>query len=155
MHRQEPLNGTDRGDVTECVRLEAHPEKRTILVTLVLLGSSCAPTAPSTVTDGIMVFADTNYSGVFQQFTTETADLEDHDGGCSHDVSPYSYDFHWGDCISSIKVAPGWIATIYKDDHYKGQSLTITSNTPDLKKVSGPCGDDWNDCISSIRLSRQ
>jgi hypothetical protein len=44
-----------------------------------------------------------------------------------------------------------------EDDHYEGESLVITSDAPNLKRLPGPCGDDgddWDDCVSSIRVSR-
>jgi len=44
---------------------------------------------------------------------------------------------------------------VYEDDNYRGQSLTITSDIPDLDDVRGPGGNDWDDCITSIRVSPQ
>ena len=128
--------------------------KRTVLVALALLAAGCAPTAPSSVSEGIIVFMDTNFSGPFQPFTADIADLEEVNGICGDSVSAIVSNDDWGDCISSIRIAPGWAATVYKEDHYQGRSLTITADTPNLKNVPGPCGDDWNDCISSIRVFR-
>jgi hypothetical protein len=129
--------------------------KRTVLAALALFGAGCGPTGPSSVTEGTIVFEGTNFSGSFRPITVDVADLEDVNPGCQG--YPYtSIDpGDWGDCISSIRIAPGWTATIYNDDHYRGQSLTITSDTPNLESVQGPCGGDWNDCVSSIRVSRQ
>ena len=66
-------------------------------------------------------------------------------------------DTAWGgDCISSIRVAAGWHATIYKDDSFRGQSVETTSDLPNLQVVAGSCHDDGlNDCVSSIRVRRQ
>jgi len=137
-----------------CPPKELTSVKRTVLVALALFAAGCAPTAPSSVPEGIIVFMDTNFSGPFQPFTADIADLEDVNGICGDSVSAIVSNDDWGDCISSIRIAPGWAATVYKDDHYQGQSLTITADTPNLKNVPGPCGDDWNDCISSIRVFR-
>jgi hypothetical protein len=51
---------------------------------------------------------------------------------------------------------PGWHATIYKDDSFRGQSVETTSDLPNLQLVAGSCDDDGlNDCVSSIRVRRQ
>ena len=60
----------------------------------------------------------------------------------------------WDDCISSVKVMPGWSATLYRDTNYKGASVTITSDTPNLKALAGCGKDGFNDCVSSIRVAR-
>jgi hypothetical protein len=30
--------------------------------------------------------------------------------------------------------------------------MTLTADTPDLERIAGPCGNDWDDCIDSIRV---
>ena len=69
-------------------------------------------------------------------------------------VGPCSDYRWWDDCISSIKVPEGWRATIYEDPNFRGGSLTITADIPDLDRVMGPCNGDWENCISSIRIFR-
>jgi hypothetical protein len=44
---------------------------------------------------------------------------------------------------------------VYGDNDYKGSSLVVTGDIPDLRNVSGKCSDGMDDCISSIRVSRQ
>ena len=56
------------------------------------------------------------------------------------------------DCISSIRIPNGWSITIYDEDNYTGNSMVLTTDTPDLHNVRGPCGDDWDDCIASIQV---
>ena len=129
--------------------------KLTVLAALALFGAGCGPTGPSSVTEGMIVFQDTNFSGSFRPFAVDVADLDDVHPGCRGDIDSSINPGDWGDCISSIRIAPGWTATIFEDDRYQGQSLTITSDTPNLENVQGPCGDDWDDCVSSIRVSRQ
>ena len=85
---------------------------------------------------------------------------EDFQGPCVHETYSGSTGDttvrNWGDCISSIRVAPGWHATIYRDDSFKGQSVETTSDLPNLQLVAGSCDKDGlNDCISSIRVRRQ
>jgi len=59
----------------------------------------------------------------------------------------------WNDCVSSIRIAPGWRAIVFRDDDFSGQRLEVTANVPNLQLVAGSCGHDGlNDCITSITL---
>jgi hypothetical protein len=60
----------------------------------------------------------------------------------------------WNDCISSIRVLPGWTARIYGDKNFRGAVLEVTSDIPDLSKIDRDCSGSNNDCISSIRVMR-
>lgn len=129
------------------------------LALIVLAVATCAkelPTAPSDLTEGIVIYEDANFRGSSAHVTTDIANLHDFTGPCeeNYDATTYSSTWSWGDCISSIRVAPGWRATLYGDDHYKGSQLEITQDVADLKKVAGKCGEGLNDCISSIRVTR-
>lgn len=42
--------------------------------------------------------------------------------------------------------------TIYERAGYQGQARRLGADERDLDDVSGPCGGDWDDCISSIRV---
>ena len=42
--------------------------------------------------------------------------------------------------------------TVYELVRFAGQSWRIGSDQRDLDLVMGPCGGDWDDCISSIRV---
>jgi hypothetical protein len=33
--------------------------------------------------------------------------------------------------------------------------FTITADAPDLTRIAGPCDGSFNDCVSSIRVTRQ
>ena len=35
------------------------------------------------------------------------------------------------------------------------QAVTVTADTPDLKALSGPCDRSFNDCVSSLRVTKQ
>ena len=132
----------------------------------VLLVAGCEkklPTAPSDLTSGIVVYEHANFQGRSALIDRDIKDLKDFDGPCRHDSSYVSGDTSisdtttdWNDCMSSIRVAPGWRATIYRDDDFKGQSLQVTEDVPNLQLVSGTCSHDGlNDCITSIRVFRQ
>lgn len=132
-----------------------------------LLAVACQqslPTAPSELTTGITIYEHANFGGTSAHIQTDLADLEDFGGPCEHDYSTTSpggaTSYHtvrnWGDCISSIRVAPGWQATIYRDDGFKGQSLETTTDVANLQLVTGSCDHDGlNDCISSIRVRQR
>jgi hypothetical protein len=61
----------------------------------------------------------------------------------------------WSKCVSSVRVFPGWSATLYRDEDFKGRSITVTSDTLNLRTLPGPCDGSFNDCVTSIRVTRQ
>ena len=82
-------------------------------------------------------------------------------GTCEHYESDAAgdgrYVFDWNDCISSVKVAPGWRATLYRDDGFRDDSLEISADAPNLQLVTRhDCPHDGlNDCVTSVRVRRQ
>lgn len=115
------------------------------------------PSAPSDVTSGVTIYANANFLGGSALLTQDVSSLASYSGWCKHETgglySSTSYD--WNDCVSSLKVAPGWRATVYRDDDFKGDSHEVTRDVPNLYLVPGPCHDNtWNDCISSIRVRK-
>ena len=86
---------------------------------------------------------------------SDIANLGDYAGPCIDTADPYDElaEYLWDNCISSIRVAPGWRAIIYRDEDFRGASLEIATDVPNLQLVSGSCGHDGlNDCITSIRV---
>ena len=62
----------------------------------------------------------------------------------------------WNDKISSIKVPPGVRVTVYEDNNFRGQNMTVTNNIDCLvNNRYGGRGGNWNDQISSIRVDGQ
>lgn len=124
------------------------------VVAVASLVTGCQPPAePSGPAEGIVIYMDANYSGKSLPVSISAWDLGDYSGPCF----PYGTVTRgsWNDCISSIRVAPGWQAVIYEDWHYGGERTTLKADVPDLGKVAGPCDGNWNDCISSILVARQ
>jgi hypothetical protein len=131
--------------------------------TLVL--SACQkslPTAPSDTAEGVIVYEHTNFGGKSAYLTADVADLEKFNGPCFKDdiitlpdgrTVPTHSD-SWDNCISSVRVAPGWRAILYGDADYRGSHLEVTSDIADLKVVAGGCEEGLNDCISSLRVFR-
>ena len=129
-------------------------------VLLVVAMSGCdgglftLPTAPSGLTSGITIYEHWNYQRVSAAVTSDIADLGFYEGPCQPDKNDDLADYPlWDECISSIRVAPGWRAIIYSGKDFLGESLEITADVPNLQLVRGSCDHDaLNDCITSIRL---
>lgn len=118
------------------------------------------PTGPSDLATGIIVYEDANYLGRSAHITENIRDLRDVRGPCEHyesDGSGGRYIYDWNDCISSVRVAPGWEATLYRDDNYRDDALETTSDVPNLQLITQhDCPrDGLNDCVTSIRVRRQ
>jgi hypothetical protein len=127
-------------------------------VLLVVAMSGCdgflytLPTAPSDLTNGITIYEHWNYQGQSAAVESDIADLGIYDGPCEDKNDDLDYPV-WDDCISSIRVAPGWRAIIYSRKDFQGESLEITADVPNLQLVKGSCDHDGlNDCITSIKL---
>jgi len=145
--------------------------RRTVWATLpavllaVLAGcSESLPTAPTELTRGVTIYEHANFAGDSGLLTNDVRDLKDYDGPCewsatttTPDGTPWTTSgSNWNDCISSIRVAPGWRAIVYVDGSFHGDSLELTADAPNLQVVSGSCAHDgFNDCITSIRVRQQ
>jgi hypothetical protein len=129
------------------------------LLTFLLGCKQGLPSAPSELTTGIVIYEHANYLGQSAHVTSDVKDLEDIFGPCertSYDGDGRSRTIReWNDCISSVRVAPGWRATVYENDDFRGESLEISSDVANFQLVKGSCDHGGlNDCISSIRLHR-
>jgi hypothetical protein len=49
-----------------------------------------------------------------------------------------------------VGVGPG--VTIFERGDFRGDGRVLVSDVSDLKDLSGPCGGEWDECISSILL---
>jgi hypothetical protein len=112
------------------------------------------PMTPSELTQGLVIYTHANYLGDSGHITTSIPNLADYDGPCRNgDPDGVEGDPNWDECISSIRLAPGWRATVYRDSDYRGTSLEVTFDEPNLQLVPGNCPHDgMNDCITSIRV---
>jgi hypothetical protein len=122
---------------------------------MAVLLNSCggSQSAPSNLQEGIVIYVDPKFEGPSLNLTTDAEDLDDIRGPCTKGTVSLS-GFNFDDCISSIRIVPGWSAIVYEDPKYRGASVTITSDVADLDNIKGPCGDDFDDCTSSIRVVR-
>jgi hypothetical protein len=113
------------------------------------LAACDGPTNPSGSLEGVTLYEDTGFDGTGRTFGTDERDFLALGGPCLNGTRQT-----WDNCASSIRVSPGWSATIYEDPNFLGATLVVTGDLPNLHDVRGPCGDDWDDCISSIHVVR-
>ena len=120
------------------------------------------PPGPSEFETGITVYEHANFQGESAHITSDIANLEDYKGprvtytygflGSVPTATPHN---SWDDCISSVRVAPGWSATLYRDPHYEDDQVTVTTDVPNFTAIPHDCPEDGlNDCVSSIRIRR-
>ena len=134
------------------------------IVLTVLVGGcrKSLPAGPSEVTEGLVIYQHANRSGASAHVVADIPDLEKFNGPCDKTETTTLSDGRqittvissWDNCISSLRIAPGWRAILYGDDDYKGGRLEVTADVADLKTAVGSCGEGFNDCASSIRVFR-
>jgi hypothetical protein len=126
-----------------------------VVVALVAAGCGSLPAlGPTPADQGIVIYVHADFAGPSQALNVDVPDLGKVQGSCSHGEEGEVPT--WSDCISSVKVMPGWTATLFRDANYRGASVTVTSDTPNLRDLSGPCDkESFNDCASSIRVTHK
>lgn len=116
--------------------------------------SSMQSLGPTPADEGIIIYLHADFAGPSQALNVDVPDLANVQGSCSSGQEGETPS--WSDCISSVKVMPGWRATLFRDANYKGASIVLTADTPNLQLLPGPCDkNSFNDCVSSIRVARQ
>jgi hypothetical protein len=130
--------------------------RRQIITTgLLLLSFGCQeslPTAPSALETGIIVYEHADFLGATAHITTNVSDLKDYKGPCLEPDGDGSGVEVWNDCISSIRVAPGWRAHLYEHDDFDGDYIEVTQDIANLRVEGTGCSNGFNDCITSIRV---
>ena len=133
------------------------------VVVLIVVISACGeglpvlPTAPSNLTTGVAVYEHGDFMGLSAHLTEDVLNLQSYSQGCGQVIgngNPNESDqLDWNDCISSIRLSPGWRAVIYRDYQFGGESLLVTEDVRNLEHVPGTCKQrGLNDCISSIKV---
>jgi hypothetical protein len=116
------------------------------------------PTAPSDLLTGLVIYEHANYRGESAHIAESVGNLDDFKGPCvEYYSSGDTTTAHetWNDCISSVRLAPGWRATLYRDRGYDGDTLDVTGDLANLQLSRGDCDHDgFNDCTTSIRVFR-
>jgi hypothetical protein len=135
--------------------------RRAVVLSIVLCliaVSSCSERleilGPTPLGEGATIYIHANFAGSSQSIAVDVADLARTEGPCGGGEEGERPT--WSDCISSIRVMSGWSVTLFRDRDFRGRSVTLTEDTPDLRDVPGPCDDEsFNDCVSSIRVARR
>ena len=89
--------------------------------------------APTALTAGVVLYEHANFLGNSAHLTADVADLRDFRGPYIQGDDASSRD--WNDCVSSVRVAPGWRATLYRGTNYDDDSLEITEDVANLQLV--------------------
>jgi hypothetical protein len=116
-------------------------------------GSEFITLGPTPADQGIVIFLHSDFRGPSQAINIDVRDLALTEGPCSSGTEGETPS--WRECVSSIRVLPGWSAILYRDEDFKGRNVTVTSDTPNLRNMPGPCDGTFNDCVRSIRMTRQ
>lgn len=111
--------------------------------------------APSSLMDGVILYEHANFLGNSAHLTDDVPDLRDFRGPCIHGDDASSRD--WNDCVSSVRVAPGWRVTLYRDPNFQDDSIELTEDAANLQLVIQHDCDrgGLNDCVSSVRVRRR
>jgi hypothetical protein len=123
-------------------------------VLLVVIVSACEKLAvlgPTPPGEGVTFFIHANFTGSAQAVNVDIRDLDKVEGPCANGGDDAA-EPTWSDCISSLQVSAGWSATLYRDRDFRGESLRLTADVPDLHELPGPCDGSFNDCVSSMRV---
>src|SRR5687767_13662145 len=107
-------------------------------------GSGFQTLGPTPAGEGIVIYMHADFAGPSQRINVDVADVGIVEGSRSSGGEGEAPT--WAHCVSSVKVLPGWSATLYRDKNYRGESVSVTSDTPNLKTLRGPCKDTFNDC---------
>jgi hypothetical protein len=120
----------------------------------IAMGAACVSCVndQTGASEGLTLFQHPNFEGDSVTVAGGFSDFDDLRGPCNATSSTSG---NWDDCVSSIRVDPGWGGVIFEDPDYRGDRLEVLGDITDLEDVRGPCGDDWDDCISSIQVSRR
>jgi hypothetical protein len=121
-----------------------------------LTGPACGnpePLGPTPLDQGIVVFIHSDYRGTSQQIGADVTDLTKVEGPCN--IGEGGELGTWDNCISSIRLLPGYYARIYGDKNFRGAVLEVKQDIPDLGAVRGDCSGSYNDCITSIRVLKR
>jgi hypothetical protein len=99
-----------------------------------------------------VLYLHAEFAGPSQSMNVDVSDLSRVEGPCTGRAE--GEDPTWDDCVSSIRVLSGWSATLYEDDDFEGRSVTLTADSLNLRNLRGPCDGSFNDCVSSIKVTR-
>lgn len=123
------------------------------VVLLFACDSGVRTLGPTPADEGIVIYVHADFAGTSQGINVDVDDLSRVEGPCTSRAE--GEEPTWDDCVSSVRVLPGWSVTFYEDDDFKGRNVTLTGDAANLTDVRGPCDGSFNDCVSSLKVTRQ
>lgn len=93
------------------------------------------------ISDGICVYDRRDYQGREECFEAGTS------------VNDLARAGNWSDRIQSIRVFGGSRAVLFRDIQFRGDSVVIDRDVPDLSQVSGQNFRNWSRQISSLEVA--
>ena len=152
-----PYVPAPRPGESEAIMPSAAFTRLPLLVVIALLIPGCTKPldtlGPTPAGEGATIYIHAGFAGSSQALNQDVGDLEKVEGPCTHGEEGEKPT--WSDCMSSVRVESGWRVTLYRDRDFKGNSVSLTTDTPNLGALPGPCDGSFNDCVSSIKVSRQ
>jgi hypothetical protein len=113
-------------------------------------GGSTSPTTGGSITEETIITPDINLSLAKARFCDEF----DYGNPCV-ELGPGDYDVNKmgipKNKISSIKVPKGLEATLFWNENFKGDTVTIRSDVPNLRYFTKG-NDNWNNEVASIKV---
>src|SRR5262245_38607315 len=91
------------------------------------------PVAPSELVSGVVIYEHADFAGQSAHIDADVVDLSKFRGPCVHDDGEGSTFYDWNDCISSVRVAAGWTATLYRAANFKDDSVDLTGDARNLQ----------------------
>ena len=134
------------------------PLRAALLAATALLVPACTEhldiLGPAPADQGIVIYIHSEFRGTSQVLAADVSNLGGVEGPCAKGDDE-SVTLTWDDCVSSIKVMPGWGVTLYRDRDFRGTSRELTRDAQSLEAISGSCDGSFNDCVSSLRVYRK
>jgi hypothetical protein len=109
---------------------------------------------PTALNEGVVIYIHSGFRGSSQAVAADVPNLSKVEGPCASGDED-SQSLSWDNCVSSIRVMPGWGATLYKDRDYKGTTVELLADEENLSTIRGSCDSTFNDCVSSLKVYRR
>ena len=116
-------------------------------------GSDLVTLGPTPPDQGIIIYIHADFVGSSQAIDIDVRDLTRAQGPCSSGQEGEVPS--WASASPQSVCFPGGRRPSIGMRTSRGGASRVTSDTPDLRNLPGPCDGGFNDCITSIRVTRQ
>src|SRR5262245_66413049 len=108
-----------------------------VSLTLTGCGSDLTVLGPTPPDQGIVIFVHADFAGSSQAMNVDVHDLTKTQGPCSSGAE--GEEPTWKKCVSSVRVFPGWSATLYHGEDCKGRRLRRDGDQGNARNRPGQC----------------